>query len=294
VNESLGHDVEVCIVAFGNRDLIAECIVSLRTLGRRVSVALCDNHADGSTVNIAEAAARSVELDLRTIARPDNPGFAVACNQLAANSRAEWLLFLNPDASVVRWPGIEVMRVGITGPRIVGPSGRRQYSYGRRRTIVDEVVRRLQVRPRVPRGVGYVSGAAILIPRADFEIAGGFDEAYFMYYEDIDLCRRVVEAGGEVRLDDSFVVQHVGAYSASSDPSATAMRSYRSARIYYQKWTGTTTWIDLVVLVDSAVRVTLGSIRLPIPGAFGSRATLREAWSHLRSRTPDRPPSHPR
>ncbi len=287
MNDPSTPEIEVCIVAYANRATIAECIESLRTLGVATSVALCDNHPDGDTVVLAVPAAVLVGLDIRTITRPDNPGFAVACNQLAAASKAAWLLFLNPDASVVRWPGLETMRAGITGPRIIGPSGRRQYTYGRRRNILDEVARRLQIRPRLPDGHGYVSGAAILIPRVDFEAVGGFDETFFMYYEDIDLCRRVVEVGGEVRLDDSFVVQHIGAYSASRNPAATALRSYRSARSYYQKWTGTTRWIDLVVLVDSAARVSLNSLWIRVPGAAGSRATLREAWSHVRRRSPE-------
>lgn len=276
--------IEVCIVAYDNAPTIGTCLESLVALGPGVRVGLADNHPELTTVSAAQVAARSAGVELRILDRPDNPGFAVACNALAADSDADWLLFLNPDAAVRLWPGEQVFRPGITGPRIYGANGRRQHTFGRRRSIRDEIARRLQIRPREPRGTGYVTGAAILLSRAQFVELGGFDERYFMYYEDIDLCRAAVEKGWPVRIEATWEVEHVGGYSAAKNPDATALRSYESARCFYEKWTGTTIWIDLVVLVDSALRVLAGTVRLPVPGTEGSRSTLPRAWKNLRER----------
>jgi GT2 family glycosyltransferase len=276
--------IEVCIVAFDNAATIDACIESLPLLGTGVSIALADNHPDQNSVDAARAAAERVGLPIRVVARPDNPGFAVSCNELAGGSRQEWLFFLNPDAAVRTWPGDVVLRPGITAPRIYGSDGRRQYVYGRNRSMVDELSRRLQIRPRERNGMGYVSGAALLVSRGEFVDVGGFDESYFMYYEDIDLCRRVVDRGGTVRIEASFVVDHIGGHSAAKMPGATALRSYESARHFHRTRSGTTLWIDLVMLVDSVARVTARRLGLRVPGAAGARSTLPMAWHYLRTR----------
>lgn len=278
----LDDDVEVCLVAYANEGTLGPCIESLSCIDVPLRVALCDNHPDGGSVAVAEAAADRAGIELRLIRRPDNPGFGAACNALASGSTATWLLFLNPDASIESWPGLAGRSPGITGARTLLPDERRQHNYGRRRSIWDEISRRLQIPPREPAGTGYVSGATMLVRREEFARVGGFDERFFMYYEDIDLCRRIVEAGGEVHVDESFVVRHIGGHSASSDPSGAAMRSYRSAREYHRKWSGTAARFDIVVVADSAVRVGLARLGLGVPGAVGARATLRAAWANLR------------
>lgn len=276
--------IEVCIVAFDNAATIDACIESLPVLGSDVSIALADNHPDQTTVDVARAAAERVGLPIRVVARPDNPGFAASCNELAGGSRQEWLFFLNPDATVRRWPGDVVLRPGITAPRIYSADGRRQYSFGRKRSILDELSRRLQIRSREPNGNGYVSGAALLLPRREFFDVGGFDESFFMYYEDIDLCRRIVDRGGTVRIEATFVVDHIGGHSAAKVPGATALRSYESARYFHAARSGTTLWIDLVMLVDSAARVAASRLGIRVPGADGARSTLPTAWRHLLAR----------
>lgn len=276
-------DVEVCIVAYANEATLVQCIESIAHIDTPVRVALCDNHPDGGSIVVAEDAARRAGIALRSVRRPDNPGFGVACNELAAGSSATWLLFLNPDASVESWAGVEGRRPGITGARTLQSDGRPQRNYGRHRSIWDEITRRLQIPPKSPAGSGYVSGAALLIRRNDFDQIDGFDDRFFMYYEDIDLCRRIVEAGGEVHLDDAFVVRHVGAHSASSEPATAAMRSYRSAREFHRKWSRSAVAFDLLTVVDGLVRVALARLGIKVSGAVGAQATWRAAWSNLRT-----------
>ncbi len=96
-------------------------------------------------------------------------------------------------------------------------SGDPSRHYGVRYRIRDEIARSWlrRVAPR-PNGSGFVSGAALLIARADFDRIGGFDEEYFLFYEDIDLCLRANAAGIGTFVDERFTVRHSGAHSTSA------------------------------------------------------------------------------
>lgn len=276
--------IEVCVVGYGNADTVVDCI---RSIGQvpGATVALCDNHPLQDTVVPALSAARAIELSIRTESRPDNPGFAVACNQLAATSTADWLFFLNPDAVVSRWDlGWQPAGRGVVAPVITNASGRVQQIYGRARTVWNELFLRMQLPPRDPKGRGYVSGAALLVPRELFAAVGGFDEGYFMYYEDIDLCARVVAAGGTVARSDRFEVSHLGGHSSRRVPAQTALRSYASARRFHTIWGHSARAFDLLVVVDSIARVALLRAGVRVPGAEGAVAVLPKAIANLRRR----------
>lgn len=286
--------VEACIVAYGNETTIGSCIDSLRQLGDDVAVALCDNHPDGATAPLAEQVAAERGLKFRSILRPDNPGFAAACNALAAGSTAPWLLFLNPDARLVSIGPLQATDRGLRGARLLDRAGSEQHNFGRNRSLWDELARRLQVRPRRPTGTGYVSGAAMLIPADDFRSVGGFDERFFMYYEDIDLCRRLNEAGLPVSVDPEFVVEHIGGYSASAQPGTAALRSYESGRAFHRRWAGSATGFTALVVVDSATRHSLHTLHVPVPGGPGSSKVLRRAFADLRADLAERWADRPR
>jgi hypothetical protein len=276
-----GADIEVCVVAYGNETTIERCVASVGQLGPAARVAVCDNHPDGASAVAARRAADAIGVTFRALKRPDNPGFAVACNLLASTSSAEWLVFLNPDAAISAWPGVDELPPGLVGPRLVDVRGRVQHNHGLRRSMWDEVARRLQRRPRRPRGAGYVSGAAMVVRADDFRGVGGFDERYFMYYEDIDLCRRLNDAGVPVWSSDDVEVVHIGSHSASSDPEAAALRSYRSGVTFHRTWSRAPWRFSLIVLVDSALRRAVARLGVRVPGSPAAKATLRAAAADL-------------
>ena len=164
---------------------------------------------------IADAAPSPVRLEFD----PANPGFGAGCNALARGGRAPWVLFLNPDARILSWPWTATARPptnAVVGPLMDGSCQPERHS-GVTYRITDEIKRSWFRRngPR-PNGRGFVSGAAMLIDRDSFERVGGFDERYFMFYEDIDLCLRANELGIETRIDPGWQVRHEGAHSTSA------------------------------------------------------------------------------
>lgn len=273
--------LEVCIVAYGNEATIEEAVSSLVVLGPRVQLAIHDNWPEQGSVARAKATAERLGIPFRAQLCHENCGFARANNGLAASSKAEWLLFLNPDARVLSWPGWDAL-VGkdIVGAEIHQPdAGGTHVTSGRSRRVRDEIALRwLRRRPKAPIGTGYVSGAALLTRRQHFAGLGGFDEAFFMYYEDIDYCLRANRLGLTVWLEPSWKVEHLGGYSASRDRSLALVRSYDSSLYFFEKHGGAR-FFRLLAWVDAALRVARTYL---VPGAGGQREVSRELERYTR------------
>ncbi|MDQ3690376.1 MAG: glycosyltransferase family 2 protein [Chloroflexota bacterium] len=204
-----------------------------------------------------------------------NSGFGTAANLGARAADRDMIVFLNSDAflttEVVRVLADETDRHGgkaIVGARLVGPDGSLQRSAGVRPAPLDLSLRFLGVhhiahwvsaapligtavrRTRLSReydtaalateatNTSMVSGACFAIGRDAFWELGGFDERFFMYFEDADLCRRAEEAGMPIRYVPSAVVTHVGGASSEGDYHYSPLYA-RSMRQYLEKWWGT-------------------------------------------------------
>ena len=183
------------------------------------------------------------EPRIRLIEGQGNIGFGKACNLGASQAVGENLLFLNPDA-IVR-PGAltalcaaaeQAGAPALIGARLVNPDGREQRGGRRGRLtlwsalvsfsglgalsglhpIFRDLHREREPLPDAPAQTPVVSGAAMLIERMHFAQLGGFDEAYLLHVEDIDLCRRVEAAGGEVWFAPDAEVMHYGSTSCTS------------------------------------------------------------------------------
>lgn len=181
---------------------------------------------------------RSEFPGVQLIELPRNDGFGSAANAGVVATRGRWILLLNPDA----WPIDDAIArliqfaesrpgLGATGPLLFDAEGRpqrstirpplspaalavwaafpravsRAYGLGRKAT---RVARRRRV-----RAAEFLQGAALLLRREAFEAVGGFDESFFMYGEDADLCARLRDAGWEVALCPVARFVHVGAGS---------------------------------------------------------------------------------
>jgi N-acetylglucosaminyl-diphospho-decaprenol L-rhamnosyltransferase len=167
-----------------------------------------DNDSGDGTVEAVRAAVSGA----RVLEQDGNLGFAAGCHAGAAASTAPLLLFLNPDATPA--PGcIEALRsaagdrpgwgawqalVTMAGGHAINTSGNRTHylGFGWAGRCGDPV----SSAPAEPEEVGFGSGAALLVRREDWERAGGFDERYFMYCEDLDLSLRLRLAGRGVGI----------------------------------------------------------------------------------------------
>jgi N-acetylglucosaminyl-diphospho-decaprenol L-rhamnosyltransferase len=231
-------DLSVIIVSYRCPDALLAGLRALRAdggaAGLRLDVVVVDNDSGDDTLDRLAREAPTVRL----IANRENVGYARAVNQGLAATATEYALVLNPDCEVHAGALRALLdhlaahpRTGMVAPRIVNPDGSLNYSV---RSFPDpftflfnrySLLTRLFPRNRftrrylltdwdhlTPRRVDWVSGAAMLVRRAAVAEVGGMDEAFFMFNEDVDWCRRMGQAGWSVDYEPAAVVtHHVGA-----------------------------------------------------------------------------------
>lgn len=173
---------------------------------------------------------------IRLLQGHGNIGFARACNYGAKLARGEYFLFLNPDALITEGAARDLANCGksltapwITGGMLMDIHGREQRG-GRRGALTPlsaligfsplhklsfftSIHKETEPLPKNPQAYPTVSGACLMMDRASFETLGGFDEDYFLHVEDIDVCRRARENGGEVYFVPKATVMHYGSTS---------------------------------------------------------------------------------
>lgn len=207
-------------------------------------ILVVDNASADDTVTRVRASWPGVRL----IASRSNLGFAAANNRGIRESSSELVLLLNPDTSVPRGAIDRLVAhldarpdVAIVGPRIVDGEGRAELSFGSMIAPLTELRQKVLVvgndrgvRPivsmvdrmtRRTREVDWVSGACLLIRRADLEAAGLLDERFFLYTEDVDLCASVRRRGRTVLFAADVEIQHLRGRSAGATTAAAYRRS---------------------------------------------------------------------
>jgi N-acetylglucosaminyl-diphospho-decaprenol L-rhamnosyltransferase len=242
--------VDVVVVSYNSSGELRGCVETLASL-EGVTVTVVDNaSSDGSLEVIADLRVGRVVLS-------ENGGFGRGCNVGWRKGSAPYVLFLNPDAridgaSLERLATVleSNSRAGAVAPRITHDDGTLDYSQRRfprlRSTYArafflhrvfpsaswtDELVRD-PVAYESTRSPDWVSGACILVRRSVLEEIGGFDEGFFMYCEDIDLCRRIWTAGKGVLFEPDAHVEHLGGASA---PRTGLLPVLAASRIRYAR-----------------------------------------------------------
>ncbi len=246
--------VDVVIVAYRSRDCLGAALGALeRHAALPVEVVVVDNASGDGTVE----ALRREHPGVRVLANPRNLGFAAACNQGWGAGRAPLVLFLNPDAevrpgAVATMAALFAVRadLGVVGPRTLNPDGSVQVSTGADLSLLAERRQRRLVRgvaARRPTALAradaahsrehepdWVSGSCLMIRRACLEAVAGFDEGFFLYEEDADLCRRVRAAGWRVVFTPAAEVAHQLGRSMEQDPRGTRL-AYDSSHLRYYR-----------------------------------------------------------
>lgn len=201
--------VSVIIVNYLVEDRIARAVASVRNEPEVAEIIIVDNGSSAPLLTDLQQACPTV----RVIESARNVGFASAANRGARTARSEFLFFLNPDA--VAEPGC--IRTLIDGyrarPGIVGPA---IYARANCSTDVGATMNHLGMSVSLD-GIQpplYVSGCALFTSKHLFHELGGFDERYFLFVEDVELCWRALLAGYEVRAMSDARVVHEGGASA--------------------------------------------------------------------------------
>jgi GT2 family glycosyltransferase len=252
-------DAAIVIVSYRSGEAARTCLdAAIADLGSvRWEAVVVDNASDGNGL-----AAASLLPNVRLVANPINVGFGAAVNQAARATSAPLLWLLNPDCVVQPDAFAALRRVlegdprcAIAAPRLMNVDGTVQESargepraltglFGRNTWLTryfpsSRIVRRnLRAAELVASGaesatIDWAMGAAMLVRREAFDEVGGFDERFFLYWEDADLCRRLRDRGWTVRYVPGSRVTHAGGASAKTDPALAARAFHRSAYLYY-------------------------------------------------------------
>jgi GT2 family glycosyltransferase len=239
-------DLSIIIVSFNARADLERCLASLHAAPPAASheIVVVDN---GSTDGSAEAArqrARVTVLDTGA-----NLGFARANNIGIRASTGTNILLLNSDTIV---PAGAIDRllaeldrddtVAVVGPRLVDGRGRAELSFGRMIGPLNELRQKRLARSasvdaltRQRQYPDWVTGACLLVRRRDAEAAGGLDERYFMYTEDVDFCAAIRAGGHRILFTPDVEVVHLRGRSAATAPIATRDHYRRSQQAFYDK-----------------------------------------------------------
>jgi GT2 family glycosyltransferase len=229
--------VDAIVVSFNSRGQLRASVGALAEL-RGVRTIVVDNDSvDGTVESIAD-------LPVTVIRRAENGGFARACNEGMAAGSSPFVLFVNPDA-VISEAALrqlvhaleEAPELGAVAPRIEHPDGGLAFSLRRFPDLASTYAQALYLHRLFPRAAWateivrdedryrrahlpeWVSGACILARRATMEEIGGWDERFFLYCEDTDLCLRLRQARHPVAFEPGAVVVHEE--GASSNPALT-------------------------------------------------------------------------
>ncbi len=244
--------VSIILVNFNDRRRLLDCLASVRS---DPGAAACEILVvDNASTDGSPEAVRAGFPDICVIANPDNAGFSKANNRGVGQSRGAFLLFLNTDTRVPAGAIgalLERLRsdpaIGAVGPALVHKPGDYQVSFGNRVGFAAQVFQKFVLNPRHKRAlrkrrpvreVGWLSAACFLCRREAFERAGGFDERFFLYFEDIDLCFRIRKAGWKLLFVSAVEVGHEGGATTSASPAIRAASRFeyrRSQLLFYEK-----------------------------------------------------------
>lgn len=240
-------DLSIIIVTYNSSQVILRCIDAVKEAINASSFELIvvDNGSIDDTRKLAKEAFPEIKL----ISSTENLGFAKAVNMGVGRSKGSLLLILNPDVFIES--GIEPTlgfmrsddRIGAVGIKLISEGATQPYTCGFRYSVVDLAFNHLGLgkrpwRSEAPIDVDWVSGAAMFIRKKAFVIVSGFDEHFFMFFEDQDFCLRLKEERFRVVFFPLTSAAHL--HGRSSGVSSLSMREYydRSEDLFFEKHFG--------------------------------------------------------
>jgi hypothetical protein len=265
--------VSIVIVSFNTRDLLRECLQSLyeRTPDIAKEIFVVDNCSRDGSADMVRQEFPAVCL----IRSQVNLGFAAANNKAFPLATGRYVVLLNSDAflhSDALQRAVQYMdadrHIGLGGARLVGRDGSWQPSARMFPSLLNEFLTlsglaaryphsrffgrfdRTWANPDEPADVDWIPGAFSIVPRSALVQVGYFDEDFFLYYEEVDLCRRLKKAGFLIRYWPDVTVVHLGGESSKTVKALTFSKSgsqltlwqLRSCLLFYRKHHGLSAW----------------------------------------------------
>jgi len=270
-----GAGVSAVVVNYRSAELTLDCVASLRSDGVRDLIVVDGDSGDGCGPLLS-----ATDPDARFVQLGANRGYGAAANAGVAHSTGWAVVVCNPD--IVVEPGTVAALAGalerdpglaVVGPRIDRPDGTRYPSARAFPSLIDAAGHglvglfttdnpwsRRYLRPdaREAGPVDWVSGAFFVVRRTAWEAVGGFDEAYFMFMEDVDLCWRLHRAGWGVSYEPAGRVLHLEGASRATVPYRMIVAHHRSILRYgWRTARGTDRLVMPLISVAVVVRTAL-------------------------------------
>ena len=271
--------IDVIIVNYNSTDYAMRCIGSVNHCAQSLmfKIIVVENGSKDSPGCLKQNFA-----DIDLVRNATNKGFSKAVNQALRRSHGKYVVLLNPDAFIYNGLFKKVFNyldnhpdVGIVGPRIIERDGNIQGSarrfpslwtsvFGRKSPITrlfpnNPITRRefpcFSMKGSEPISVDWVSGACLVARREAVDRIGGFDERFFLYWEDADLCRRIKDAGWKIIYFPEAEVYHYTGCSSDKEPLASIFNFHKSSYLLLKKYaTGPLKYMMPLALVALGVR----------------------------------------
>lgn len=236
--------VSFIIVSYNTKDLLRDCLLSVQKHTKIPhEIIVVDNDSKDDSVKMIKKEFPKAKL----IKNTENAGFAKAVNRGAKEAKGEFLFFLNSDAELNNDAAAELAETmesdkknGVVGGLLKNTDGSVQRSFSKYYDLVPAALLlfggdRVELLGRTEKAqeVDWVSGGCMMVRADVFHQVNGFDEEYFMYLEDMDLCRRIHDTGYMIIFDPSVSVTHIG--QGSSNRSFAIVQIYKGLNQYYKK-----------------------------------------------------------
>lgn len=273
-------DLRIVIVTWNAQDCLLKCLESLPAAceGLDWDCIVVDNNSSDETVSIAsEVGRRDARIDL--IKNKTNTGFAYACNQGAANHNAKYILSLNSDTVCPAKSLTQLVSAanrnpsaGIIGPKLIEPDGSYQPSVHRFPTLKDQSLILLKMHHvfkrapslqryfaqdldlKHPQAVDQVMGACFLVRATCWDQLKGMDTLYWIWFEEVDMCKRAVEQGWKVWYEPTVSIVHHGGLAFTKVFTFRRQQYFNdSLRKYIKRWYGFWAWLAISVLAPVAL-----------------------------------------
>lgn len=237
------------IVNYQSEKYLKKCISSIRekVLGVGYEIVVVNNDLEDLEAQLPKEALG----DMGLINTGKNVGYGAGCNVGARMAKGEILCFLNPDTILLNENIGKLLRqfkkdskIGLIGPKLISGENKVQWwCAGKELTPGSIILNNLGYKrdkkiweSQVPIECAWVSGAALFIRKDLFDKLDGFDEKFFMYFEDIDLCKRARMADYKVLYYPDFMIKHFGGKSFALDKIKQKKYFYKSQWRYFRKY----------------------------------------------------------
>lgn len=261
-NEVCIVKLSIVIICWNDLKVIADCLRSIveRTHSTDFEIIVSDNGSTDGSVEFIRQNFPKVQV----IENGANLGFARGNNVGIRASKGEYVLILNPDTYVHegtldKWIEFADLHpeAGAFGCRVLNPDGSYQVSARPFPTVRGQLVAALYVRSlgyisdffasniyvgwegETERTIDWQSGCCVMVRGALLKQLGGFDEQFFYHYEEVDLCRRVWNAGYSIVYSPEVSITHLGGQSVSRFPVRFELEKCRNRYRYFYKYFGT-------------------------------------------------------